>query len=108
MSKLCRLVRILGREGDDLVVFVQIDEAGQATEPESMLVAALMGQPRQLILAGDPMQLGPVIQGRTSNLGGLGVSLLARLLRCGPYIRWACQGYLKSKIFYVVLNKQTD
>lgn len=52
-----------------------------------MLVAALLGKPKQIVLAGDPMQLGPVVQGRASEIGGLGVSLMSRLLRCGPYIR---------------------
>jgi len=69
-----------------------VDEAGHATEPEIIAVAAtLMNFTRrdkkvgQLILAGDPCQLGPVV---TSNLClrfGLAVSYMERLTNCEIY-----------------------
>lgn len=40
------------------VVF--IDEAAQATEPEAYCAVALLTPGKQLVLAGDPKQLGPV------------------------------------------------
>ncbi len=64
----------------DLIV---VDEAGQAQaqEPEAIAAAAcLLGPDSQLIVAGDPQQLGPVIHAPLSKEYGLGVSLLERLL----------------------------
>ena len=41
---------------------VFIDEAGQATEPESIIpLAGVLSRSGQVVLAGDPRQLGPVI-----------------------------------------------
>lgn len=37
-----------------------IDEAAQALEPEASCAIGLMSLGKQLILAGDPMQLGPI------------------------------------------------
>lgn len=36
--------------------------------------------PPQLILAGDPQQLGPVVHSTSATAGGLGVSYLERLI----------------------------
>ncbi len=83
-----------------------VDEAGQATEPESLIPLGLLsessGQVRasrvcvealvsqtaslasgfvpQIVLAGDPKQLGPVVKSKLAALFGLGVSLLERLM----------------------------
>ena len=62
---------------------VVIDEAGQS--PESETLAALVGLldvtggAGRLVLAGDPKQLGPVVQSRDAEELGLGISLLERL-----------------------------
>jgi helicase MOV-10 len=63
-----------------------IDEAGQATEPEVMVVvknAAVVAT--KLILSGDPKQLRPIIFSDIANELGLGVSYLERLMESGAY-----------------------
>ena len=59
-----------------------IDEAGQATEPESLVPIGLLrcdSNPGQIILAGDPKQLGPVLMSNYASAYGLSQSLLERL-----------------------------
>ena len=69
----------------DLVV---VDEAGQALEPEAVApVAALLGADSQLLLAGDPKQLGPVIHNDLAKANGLSTSLLERLMARTAYQR---------------------
>lgn len=86
---------------------VIVDEAGQATEPECLcslsgalcesaapgsLSAAVsrggLGAGR-IVLAGDPHQLGPVLQSKEAAKAGLGLSLLDRLMgtRGGPHTK---------------------
>ena len=61
----------------DLVI---IDEAGQALEPEAVAAfGALLSEcpgVGQLVLAGDPKQLGPVIHDTRAEQYGLGRSIL--------------------------------
>ncbi len=68
-----------------------IDEAGHATEPEVVgVVASLldMKSPNsQLILAGDPKQLGPITTSKICASYGLDVSLLERLSQRSVYQR---------------------
>ncbi|XP_058797629.1 probable RNA helicase armi isoform X2 [Phymastichus coffea] len=67
---------------------VIIDEAGQATEPEIMIPLILAHtSTTQIILAGDPKQLGPVNQSRLAGYFGLNDSFLVRLLQQFPYQR---------------------
>ena len=56
-----------------------IDESGQSTEPESLVAIAgiyesdtLMKDGGQVVLAGDPEQLGPVLRSPLAIRGGLG------------------------------------
>ncbi|KAF8388088.1 hypothetical protein HHK36_026754 [Tetracentron sinense] len=57
-----------------------LDEAGQASEPETMIpISNLCGRETVVVLAGDPMQLGPVIFSRDAETHGLGKSYLERL-----------------------------
>ncbi|XP_048054939.1 putative helicase mov-10-B.2 [Megalobrama amblycephala] len=60
-----------------------IDEAGQAVEPECLIgVAGLLDPVKgQLVLAGDPQQLGPVLRSPLAQLHGLSQSLLERLMK---------------------------
>ena len=75
--------RILGDLYFDRVV---IDEAGQATEPTTWLPIQWGAS---VILAGDPMQLPPTITSPEAQSGGLGVSLMERLIkRYGDQITW--------------------
>ena len=48
----------------DHFTHIFIDEAGHATEPETVIpLSGLIGdQVTQVVLAGDPKQLGPVIR----------------------------------------------
>ncbi|KAE8816655.1 putative RNA helicase SDE3 [Hordeum vulgare] len=58
-----------------------LDEAGQSSEPEAMVpLAALCGRDTVVVLAGDPMQLGPVVFCKQADQDGLGKSYLQRLL----------------------------
>ena len=63
-----------------------IDEAGQACEPEIMIPLSLAHRDStQIVLAGDPKQLGPVNQSRLAGYFGLNDSFLLRLLHQFPY-----------------------
>ncbi|XP_061085697.1 RNA helicase Mov10l1 isoform X2 [Conger conger] len=65
---------------------VFIDEAGQATEPEAMIPLGLLSErDGQMVLAGDPQQLGPVVKSRLASAFGLGVSLIERLMATALY-----------------------
>ncbi|NWJ11613.1 M10L1 helicase, partial [Crypturellus undulatus] len=81
---------------------VFIDECGQAAEPESAvavagLLAAMDPESNpgggQLVLAGDPQQLGPVLRSPLASQHGLGTSLLERLMRHNPLYAKADGGY---------------
>ncbi|KAI8619601.1 P-loop containing nucleoside triphosphate hydrolase protein [Chytriomyces sp. MP71] len=68
-----------------------IDEAGQATEPESLIpISVVACDPLvtksgvklvRVILSGDHMQLGPIIHSEKARANGLNVSLFERLIR---------------------------
>lgn len=65
---------------------VFIDEAGQATEPEAMVVIKNTAiASTKVILSGDPKQLRPIIQSPIANELGLSVSYLERLMECEAY-----------------------
>ena len=71
-----------------------VDEAGHATEPEVIGVAATLmdfkgKSPGQLILAGDPQQLGPIITSDLCKKFGMDVSYMERLVK-------KCQAYDKD------------
>uniref|UniRef100_A0A8B9H6G8 RNA helicase n=1 Tax=Astyanax mexicanus TaxID=7994 RepID=A0A8B9H6G8_ASTMX len=59
-----------------------IDEAGQAVEPECVVGIAGLLHPEkgQVVLAGDPQQLGPILRSPLAQQHGLGLSLLERLM----------------------------
>ncbi|GLU08898.1 hypothetical protein SLE2022_257820 [Rubroshorea leprosula] len=62
-----------------------LDEAGQASEPESLIpLANLCRRDTVAVLAGDPMQLGPVIYSKEAS-HGLGKSYLERLVEFESY-----------------------
>ncbi|XP_033925659.1 helicase MOV-10 [Melopsittacus undulatus] len=81
---------------------VFIDECGQAVEPESVVaIAGLLTamdedtNPNggQLVLAGDPQQLGPVLTSPLAIEHGLGTSLLERLMLHNPLYEKSSGGY---------------
>ncbi|KAM6137732.1 RNA helicase Mov10l1 [Pterocles gutturalis] len=67
---------------------VILDEAGQASEPESLIPIGLISEANgQIVLVGDPKQLGPVIKSKIALTFGLNVSLLERLTSREIYLR---------------------
>uniref|UniRef100_A0A7M4EY67 RNA helicase Mov10l1 n=1 Tax=Crocodylus porosus TaxID=8502 RepID=A0A7M4EY67_CROPO len=65
-----------------------VDEAGQASEPECLIPLGLISEVNgQIVLAGDPMQLGPVIKSRLAVAYGLDSSMLERLMALSLYLR---------------------
>ncbi|XP_072980559.1 probable RNA helicase SDE3 isoform X1 [Typha angustifolia] len=63
-----------------------LDEAGQASEPETMVpISGLCARDTVIVLAGDPKQLGPVIYSKDAENYGLGRSYLERLFECKYY-----------------------
>ncbi|KAF9677617.1 hypothetical protein SADUNF_Sadunf08G0126300 [Salix dunnii] len=63
-----------------------LDEAGQASEPESMIsISNFCNRDTVVVLAGDPMQLGPVIFSRDAESYGLGKSYMERLFEYESY-----------------------
>ncbi|KAK3587543.1 hypothetical protein CHS0354_004830 [Potamilus streckersoni] len=67
---------------------VFIDEAGQSTEPECMISAGLVAYTDgQIVLAGDPLQLGPVLRSNFALTYGLNLSWLERLISLPLYER---------------------
>lgn len=60
--------------------YIFLDEAGQASEPDSMVpLSHLWWKDTVVVLAGDPLQLGPVIFSKDAETYGLGTSYLERL-----------------------------
>ncbi|XP_071406120.1 RNA helicase Mov10l1 isoform X3 [Pithys albifrons albifrons] len=67
---------------------VILDEAGQASEPESLIPLELISEADgQIVLVGDPKQLGPTIKSRLALTFGLSMSLLERLTSRELYLR---------------------
>uniref|UniRef100_A0A8C3G5A4 RNA helicase n=1 Tax=Cyclopterus lumpus TaxID=8103 RepID=A0A8C3G5A4_CYCLU len=62
---------------------VFLDEGGHAVEPECVIPIAglLSAENGQLVVAGDPKQLGPILRSPFSLQYGLGLSLLERLMK---------------------------
>ncbi|XP_076155559.1 RNA helicase Mov10l1-like [Alosa pseudoharengus] len=83
---------------------VFLDEAGQATEPECLIPIGLLSEKDgQIVLAGDPCQLGPVVKSKLASVFGLGVSLLERLMAIPLY---ACDdnGFNPSLVTKLLYN----
>ncbi|KAF8630294.1 hypothetical protein AX15_003007 [Amanita polypyramis BW_CC] len=63
-----------------------VDEAGQATEPEALVGIKTLANPNtNIILAGDPKQLGPIIRSPVARELGLQKSYLERLMDRDAY-----------------------
>ncbi|KDQ59997.1 hypothetical protein JAAARDRAFT_125682 [Jaapia argillacea MUCL 33604] len=63
-----------------------VDEAGQATEPEVMVAIRTMADnSTNIVLSGDPKQLGPVIRSPIARELGLEKSYIERLMEGGVY-----------------------
>ncbi|KAG6906077.1 hypothetical protein DXG01_016020 [Tephrocybe rancida] len=63
-----------------------VDEAGQATEPEVFIAIKTMAGPEtNIVLSGDPKQLGPIIRSGIACKLGLEVSYIERLMQRDVY-----------------------
>ncbi|NXD43233.1 SDE3 helicase, partial [Copsychus sechellarum] len=92
---------------------VFIDECGRAVEPESVVAIAGLLAPMdqktnpnggQLVLAGDPKQLGPVLTSPLAIQHGLGTSLLERLMLHNPLYQKSGGGYNAQFITKLLWN----
>ncbi|XP_059343906.1 helicase MOV-10 isoform X1 [Ammospiza nelsoni] len=92
---------------------VFIDECGHAVEPESVVAVAGLLAPMdeennpsggQLVLAGDPKQLGPVLTSPLAIQYGLGTSLLERLMLHNPLYQKSSGGYNPQFITKLLWN----
>ncbi|DAA31470.1 helicase MOV-10 isoform X2 [Bos indicus] len=95
----------------DHFTHIFIDEAGHAMEPESLVaIAGLMEVKEadnpggQLVLAGDPRQLGPVLRCPLTQKHGLGYSLLERLLTFNALYKKGPDGYNPQFITKLLRN----
>lgn len=72
-----------------------VDEAGQATEPEVMIgIRSLSDLNTNMVLSGDPKQLGPIIRSNVARTLGLETSFIERLMNREVYDE--VKGYGKS------------
>ncbi|XP_015267285.1 PREDICTED: putative helicase Mov10l1, partial [Gekko japonicus] len=89
---------------------VFVDEAGQASEPECLIPLGLVSETSgQVVLSGDPMQLGPIIKSKLAAVYGLNVSLMERLMSRPLYLRdedafGACGSYNPLLVTKLVKN----
>ena len=70
-----------------------VDEAGQGSEPEVMVPIKTMANAKtNIILSGDPKQLGPIIRSPVARELGLGKSYLERMMERQVYDEKAGHG----------------
>ncbi|XP_018597570.1 putative helicase mov-10-B.1 isoform X2 [Scleropages formosus] len=87
--------------------YIFVDEAGHAAEPECIIGIAGLLHPKtgQLVLAGDPKQLGPILRSPFAINYGLGLSLLERLMTTNPlYKKDANTGHLDNRFVTKLLR----
>ncbi|KAJ8920487.1 hypothetical protein NQ315_005356 [Exocentrus adspersus] len=77
VTTLILIGRYSGNYNPDVVF---IDEAAQACEPEASCALGMLSKGKQVVLAGDPKQLGPISGSKVADGYGLGKSLLERLM----------------------------
>ncbi|KAA1476102.1 P-loop containing nucleoside triphosphate hydrolase protein [Dentipellis sp. KUC8613] len=76
-----------------------VDEAGQATEPEVMIAVKTMADLKtNVILSGDPKQLGPIIRSAVARKLELDTSYMERLLERPMYLPAVCNGCVVVKL----------
>ncbi|KZT41659.1 P-loop containing nucleoside triphosphate hydrolase protein [Sistotremastrum suecicum HHB10207 ss-3] len=75
-----------------------IDEAGQAMEPEIMIAVKLLtGPATNIVLSGDPKQLGPIVRSPIAKQFGLAKSFLNRLMERRVYTLHSGSEYEKPR-----------
>ena len=71
-----------------------VDEAGQATEPEVMIgIKTMADNSTNVVLAGDPKQLGPIIRSAVARELGLEKSYLERMMESSAHDAQRWEGY---------------
>ncbi|XP_070558236.1 putative helicase MOV-10 [Ptychodera flava] len=94
----------------DHFTHIFMDEAGHAVEPETIIAVAGLLDPDnakggQLVLAGDPKQLGPILRSPLAIKYGLGKSLLERFMcDCQVYQREENQPYNSEVLTKLIRN----
>ncbi|KAM9859316.1 putative helicase mov-10-B.2 [Aulostomus maculatus] len=86
---------------------VFVDEGGQAVEPECIIAVAGLLDPAggQLVLAGDPKQLGPILRSPLALQHELGLSLLERLMRFNSlYQKSTASGHFDTRFVTKLLR----
>lgn len=76
-----------------------VEEAGQCTEIGVLIPMVLVGKSGQTIMAGDPMQMPPLVFNMHSNARGLNISMLSRLLECYPNLKYPVWSNLNHDFF---------
>ncbi|XP_038054517.1 putative helicase mov-10-B.1 [Patiria miniata] len=112
VTTLCTAGRIATAAGFpyDHFTHVFIDEAGHAVEPEAIISLANLLNPNhphggQVVLAGDPKQLGPIIRSPLALEHGLGLSFLERLMTGPePYHRQDEEPHYDSRVLTKLLH----
>uniref|UniRef100_A0A1I8BTE6 RNA helicase n=1 Tax=Meloidogyne hapla TaxID=6305 RepID=A0A1I8BTE6_MELHA len=70
----------------DYFTHIIVDEAGQALESEAWIpIGGLVGSETSVVLAGDPMQLGPVLNVNIMKWFGFDISMLKRIMHSEKY-----------------------
>ncbi|KAJ3568903.1 hypothetical protein NP233_g5406 [Leucocoprinus birnbaumii] len=70
-----------------------VDEAGQATEPEALVpIRMMVDKATNVVLSGDPKQLGPIVRSGIASKLGLELSYLERLMELPSYDLKTCSG----------------
>ena len=81
-----------------------LDEAGCLDEPHSLIpIRLLCNQDTNVVLAGDPEQLRPVLLSRLALTLGLGMSLLERLKNL-EWLLWDKTLSIKSPKYYSLIS----
>ena len=108
---LCGTLQVLGKVDSSNInaSHIFVDEAGQASEGEVLVVWPILANETcsgngQLILAGDPHQLGPVVITEGAKYLGHGKSMMQRLMEFPLYGRKASDGNFDEK-FVIQLVK---
>ncbi|XP_075052362.1 helicase MOV-10 [Mixophyes fleayi] len=88
---------------------VFIDESGHAVEPECVTAIAgildgMNNNGGQLVLAGDPKQLGPILRSPFAIDNGLAMSLLERLMTQNPLYEKSTGSYNSQFVTKLLLN----
>lgn len=82
--------------GQDFFSHVFIDEVSQSTETEALVALAGLlyfrtdrTDGRQVVMAGDPKQLGPILRSPYADKHGFTISLMERLMKNSLYTRYS-------------------